>query len=166
MTKNNKFGFTLLELLIVVLIIGILAAIALPRYQESVEKSIMQEAMVNLRAIANANERFYMTNGRYANYTEISKLDITIPGEINDSSQTGLVGDRVVTKYFVYSPDFSGGGAKAVAIRIKNLGVVGERTVYDFSIRSNNKFSCTDISSKATPVQRKLCNRINNTGNL
>ena len=99
--KNHKRGFTLLELLVVVLIIGMLAAIAVPKYQESVEKAIMQEAIINLKAIADANERFYMINGRYADCSEMSLLDIEIPGEIKKWSQTSLSGKRIMTKYFI-----------------------------------------------------------------
>ena len=76
---TNK-AFTLIEILVVVLIIGILAAIALPKYQTAVEKSIMQEAIVNLKTIAQANDVFFLRNGRYANVNELNELDITIPG--------------------------------------------------------------------------------------
>lgn len=75
--KNNKKGFTLLELLVVVLIIGILAAIALPQYQHVVDKSRYANLMNITKAIAEANERYYMVHDKYS--TNFSKLDIDIP---------------------------------------------------------------------------------------
>jgi len=70
-------AFTLIELLVVVLIIGILAAVALPQYQLSVEKARATEAMVNLRAVHNAVELYYLANGAYP--TSLDEIDVETP---------------------------------------------------------------------------------------
>ena len=162
---KNKNGFTLTEMLVVVLIIGILAAVAIPQYKEAVEKSIMQEAIINLKAIADANERFYMLNNRYAKCTEMDKLDVVIPGEIKGVNQTGLAGERIITKNFIYAPNYSSQGAKAVAHRIKE-GVVNSQAYYMAIRESDNKLRCTARNSDSNPIQKKLCNKILNEGHL
>ena len=71
---KNKLGFTLLELLVVVLIIGILAAIALPQYRKAVAKSELAQLVNVVKTISHAHERYYLTYGSYTN--KISNLDI------------------------------------------------------------------------------------------
>ena len=73
---KHKKGFTLIEILIVVLIIGILAAIALPQYQLAVGKAESRQAVIVLTAITNAQETFYLATGTYTD--DLSQLDIAI----------------------------------------------------------------------------------------
>ena len=72
-----KKGFTLIGLLVVILIIGILATIALPQYQKVVEKSRASEVYILLSRVAKAQEIYYLANGFYTQYFE--ELDIQFP---------------------------------------------------------------------------------------
>ncbi len=63
MHKNN--GFTLIELMIVVVILGILAAIAYPSYQEQVRQTRRANAQADLMELASYMERFYTENFTY-----------------------------------------------------------------------------------------------------
>ena len=58
-------GITLLELMIVVVIVGFLAAIAYPNYREFAARAKRNEAMAALLQIAQQQERFYLNNNTY-----------------------------------------------------------------------------------------------------
>ena len=65
--KKNKNGFTLVELTVVVVIIGILAAIAIPQYQKTIETSKAANAAAITHMIATANRMYHIDNpGLYA----------------------------------------------------------------------------------------------------
>jgi len=76
---NNKQAFTLIELLVVVLIIGILAAVALPKYEQAVLKSRMMQVLPYLKAVKNAEEAYYLANGEYTNDMDSLAVDGTAP---------------------------------------------------------------------------------------
>jgi type IV pilus assembly protein PilE len=65
MTKRLSAGFTLIELMITVAIIGILTSIAYPSYQDSIMKSRRVDAQGALMGFANAMERNYTVNNTY-----------------------------------------------------------------------------------------------------
>ena len=81
---NNKRGFTLLELLVVVLIIGILAGIALPQYNKAVLKARFAEALVNVKAIEDSVDRYLLANG-FVDGANLCDLDVELSGgEFNE----------------------------------------------------------------------------------
>lgn len=81
----NVKGFTLIELLVVVLIIGILAAVALPQYQKAVMKSRIVQMLVNVKALHDGAEIYYMANGSYPNDVRDVDIDVTSGAEIGNS---------------------------------------------------------------------------------
>src|SRR5256714_9298499 len=69
MKKLVQKGFTLIELMIVVAIIGILAAIAIPNFIKFQARSKQSEAKANLKAIFTAQKAFYQEKDRFSTLT-------------------------------------------------------------------------------------------------
>ena len=59
-------GFTLLEILVVVLLVAVVAALAVPGWRQHLVRVHRSEAITGLAEIAAAEERFYLSQGRYA----------------------------------------------------------------------------------------------------
>lgn len=130
-----KKGFTLIEMLVVVLIIGILSAVALPNYRKSVEKARTAEAWTILKSINDAVKIKRVEDGRRKNATTNYKFkDLVI--KFTDENGNTPTGSDFYTKYFHIS-DF---GDNAFGAQSRADG-------YILFLRGNKRY-CTGNSCK------------------
>tara|TARA_B100001248_G_scaffold220746_1_gene176655 strand:+ start:102624 stop:102977 length:354 start_codon:yes stop_codon:yes gene_type:complete len=81
--RNRKKGFTLVEIMIVVVIIGLLAAMAVPAFSKVRENSRNKAIENNLRQIASAGQQYMLENGKTkAKYTDL-QADYFAGGKIS-----------------------------------------------------------------------------------
>jgi type IV pilus assembly protein PilE len=73
-------GFTLIELMIVIVIIGVLASIGVPQYQDYVQKSRRSEATRTLMQIAALQEQHFLDNRSYTN--DFTDLNFPVAGTV------------------------------------------------------------------------------------
>lgn len=87
--RNTQSGITLIELLIVIIIVGILAAVAVPSYRQYVVRSQRADATSALLSLATAQEKFYLQCNTYA--TDIAADNDCAAGEVafSDTSEQG-----------------------------------------------------------------------------
>ncbi|HOW36251.1 MAG TPA: prepilin-type N-terminal cleavage/methylation domain-containing protein [Candidatus Omnitrophota bacterium] len=81
MKRKGNAGFTLLEIIVVIIIISVLASLALPRFFKTVEYSRSAEALANLSTIRQSVERCYLAKGNSAlNCGAFASIDVADPG--------------------------------------------------------------------------------------
>ena len=81
MTNQKQQGFTLIELMIVVAIIGILAAIAIPAYQDYIARSQVSEASTLIGGARTAIEEDVAQQGAFPNTAALSALGVRMSGQ-------------------------------------------------------------------------------------
>lgn len=130
-------GFTLIELMIVVAIIGILSSIAYPSYVESVRKSKRSDARAQLVEVASFMQKFYSQNDRFDQANNDAEMPIVLPLALTTVPRGGagtpyykisFVADSLTKRGFTLQavPNGSMAGDKCGALR---LNQVGQRTV-------------------------------------
>ena len=112
-------GFTLVELLIVIIIIGILATMAIPQYTKMVDKAKRVEAISNVSSIGTGSILYYVQYGKVTGAT--ADLDVTVDtskwtyaGTTADTSMTWTAIRRGDTKKKVRAVVIVPSGNKAI----------------------------------------------------
>ena len=89
---KGKRGFTLIEVLIVVIILGILATIAIPQFGNIVEKARATEAVTNIAAIRTGLEVDVLeTGGLYPSFADVAAINAGLDCEITANNFTYAV---------------------------------------------------------------------------
>lgn len=96
--QPNSYGFTLIELMITVAIIGILASIAYPSYTDFITRSNRSEGQRELLRYANLQEQVYVDSRSYAaNMKGLGKSTVTI--KTNSENYIISVSDQTATTF-------------------------------------------------------------------
>ena len=90
--RCTRKGFSLVELSVVVVIIGVLAAFGVPRLLQSVERSKASEAFNYLAGVRSSQERYQQLEGTYA--AAISDLDMTQSAPVFFDNPTTITADE------------------------------------------------------------------------
>lgn len=89
--RFNLSGFTLIEMMITVIIIGILASIAYPSYVQYVTKANRSEALEALMRVVSLQEQYYLDNKKYV--SDLTQLGLTASPYITQSGYYSVTSD-------------------------------------------------------------------------
>lgn len=143
----NKKGFTLVELLAVVLIIGILTAVAVPQYRRSIVRAEAMEVFVNLKTIFESAKRIRSTNSE--DPINFSALDVAFFDATNTNGSSFNAGNYT---YSIQSPNTANSAIRACK-RTPTGGDGSSSTTYCLNMyyRLNGEkdlFTCASTSAK------------------
>jgi len=128
-TPTRLGGFTLIEVMVVVAVVGILAAIALPSFLDSIRKSRRSDAFAALSALQQAQERWRSNKSTYAANGQLT---------LDPSADPPGLGLRATSSkgYYAISIDApSGTGYTATASAVNGTSQAGDGTCQRLSVR-------------------------------
>lgn len=122
--KTSGAGFTLIELMIVVSILGIITALAYPSYTKSVQKSRRAEGQALVMDAANRQERRFADTNAYA--TDMTNLGYAANPAISENGHYSL--SATTTNGFTLTATAIGAQAADTACATMSINALGQKT--------------------------------------
>lgn len=118
---KRQAGFSLTELMVVLVIAAILATIAVPSYRDAVRKSDRRAAQSAMMEIANRERQVFVSNRAYQTHTDLA---YTLPAELEGKYTYTITVDNAATPP-TFRIDFTAVGAQAADgnLRLTSAGV-------------------------------------------
>ena len=128
-SKIKNQGFTLLEIIIVIIIVGVLASLALPRFFRTVEYSRGTEALTSLNAVRQSMERCYLQRNAYTNCNAFANLDLEDPASSPNNHFTYAIAPAAATTYTITATrNTRDGGVATDTVVLTNNGATITRS--------------------------------------
>lgn len=137
MARHKNSGFTLIELMITVVVIGILAAIAIPNYSDYVRRSALSEAFATMSDLRIRLEQFYQSNRNYGNGAQ------AIP--CGHDGTANRIGFGAITEKFTYQCALGGTNQEYTITATGNAS--GSARGHVFTLNHNNVKSTTTFKN-------------------
>ncbi|WP_395009563.1 type IV pilin protein [Undibacterium sp.] len=126
--KSFGQGFTLVEVMITVVIIGILAAIALPSYKQHIVRGYRSAAQAEMVDISSRQQQFFMADRTFADTAKLSSSGFALSKDVGDKYDFAVTVDNDATPpsfLITFTPKAGGTQVEDGALTLTSTGVKG-----------------------------------------